>query len=74
MDIEPVMDSGDDDVNSDSSKAYKQLTALAEEQRKLAPWLSAAQCFARVFQDNPELAVRARCHPQPNDWDRFPRQ
>jgi hypothetical protein len=58
MDIQPVQVGGED-VSVDSSKAYDQLVALAEEQRRRSPWLSAAQSFRRAWDANPELAAMA---------------
>jgi hypothetical protein len=47
------------DVQSDAKAAYDKAMKMAEEQRAKAPWLSVAQLFARVMEQNPELASRA---------------
>ena len=74
MSIEPIQVGGTDalDVN-DAKKAYDQLTALAEEQRRRSPELSVAQAFARAFEANPELAAKAHRRPQPTTSFAFPR-
>jgi hypothetical protein len=65
MSIEPTMVGGEDamDVNTDKSKAYDKLVAMADEQRRRSPELTVAQAFARVFEANPELAARAARRP-----------
>jgi hypothetical protein len=64
MSLEPTSVEVGSTVTADDSKAaYDKLMALAEKQRALAPWLSAAQAFARVFEQNPELAGRAHRRP-----------
>jgi hypothetical protein len=72
MDITPVQIGGAD-VSVDSSRAYDQLVALAEEQLRLAPWLSTSQAFARAFDANPELAAMANQRPAPTTSYPFPR-
>jgi hypothetical protein len=74
MSIEPVQVGGKDatDVNTDQSKAMKQLQALAEEQRRRSPELSVHQAFARVFEANPEIAARAHRRPTPTTSYAFP--
>jgi hypothetical protein len=50
MSLEPVsVGVGATDRKSDAKAAYEQGMKLAEEQRAKAPWLSVAQCFARVI-------------------------
>jgi hypothetical protein len=60
---EPRVVSGADatDVNGDRDEAIKQMNELAERQRTISPFLSFAQCFARVMADpaNSDLAMRA---------------
>ena len=75
MSLEPVQVGGADatDVN-DAKKAYDQLTALAEEQRKRSPELSPAQAFARVFENSEyaSLANAAHRRPTPTTSYAFP--
>jgi hypothetical protein len=60
MSLEPTsVEVGATDRKSDAKAAYGQGMKMAEEQRAKAPWLSVAQCFARVMGQNPELAARA---------------
>jgi hypothetical protein len=67
MPIEPVYVGGRDaaDVNTDNSKAYQQMVALADEMRRRSPELSPARAFARVFTnpENAELANKAHRRP-----------
>jgi hypothetical protein len=72
MDITPVQIGGAD-VSVDSSRAYNQLVALAEEQRRRAPWQTKEQAFATVFDANPELAAIAHRRPAPTTRYEFPR-
>ena len=67
MSIDPVQVGGKDatDVN-DARKAYDQLTALAEEQRRRSPGLSSAQAFARVFENPENVSLAARAHRRPS--------
>jgi hypothetical protein len=77
MPIEPVYVGGKDasDVNTDNSKAYQQMVALAEEMRRRSPYLTVAQAFARVFTnpENAELANKAHMRPAPTTNYRHPR-
>jgi len=56
------------DVN-DPKSAMEQLNALVEEQRKRAPFMSAAQAFAAVYKDNPKLAALERVQNRPKPGD-----
>jgi hypothetical protein len=67
MDIQPVQVGGADVSVNDSGKAYDQLVALAEEQRRRSPTLTDAQAFARAFEANPELAAKAHRRPSAAD-------
>jgi hypothetical protein len=77
MDVQPTQVGGADalDVDSDRSAAMEQLEKLAEEQRKLAPWMSTAQAFALVFQEpkNAEIAAKAHRRPAPTTSFAHPR-
>ena len=63
MNVEPVFVGGAaaQDVN-DPRDAYAQLQALAAEQRKRAPFMTAEQAFAAIYSDpaNAELANAER--------------
>jgi hypothetical protein len=76
LNLEPTMVGGKDatDVNG-APGAYNKLTEMAEAQRKLAPWMSAAQAFARVFEapENAELAAKAHQRPSQATSYAFPR-
>jgi hypothetical protein len=50
------------DVNTDGSKAYQQLAAMAEQLRASSPYMTFAQAFARVYSqpENAELAEAER--------------
>ena len=73
MSIEPVQVGGQDalDVN-DAKKAYDQLTALAEEQRRRSPELSSAQAFARVFEDPQYADLANAAHRRPTPTTSYP--
>ena len=73
LDLEPTHVGGAaaTDVN-DASEAYNKLTAMAEDQRQRAPWMSAAQAFARAFEANPELAAKAHRRPMATTSYAFP--
>jgi hypothetical protein len=60
------------DIN-DASKAYNKLTEMAEDQRRRAPTLTPAQAFARVFEENPELAAKAHRRPEATTSFAMPR-
>jgi len=67
MSVEPVsIEVGSSATADDSAKAYDQLMALVEDQRKLAPSLSTAQLFERVFSalENAKLASAAHRRKQ----------
>jgi len=76
LNIEPTMVGGSEafDVNNDSSEAYQKLVDMAEEQRRRTPTLTAAQAFARVFEDpdNATLAAKAHRRPSPTTSYAFP--
>jgi hypothetical protein len=73
MSIEPTsVEVGSSATEDDSKAAYDKLTEMAEAQREKAPWLSAAQCFARVFEQNPELAAKAHRRPQASASNSYP--
>jgi hypothetical protein len=58
----------------DSAEALEQLNAMANAMRAKSPTLTAAQCFARVFEDtaNAELAAKAHRRPQATSGYAFP--
>jgi hypothetical protein len=60
--------------DSSHDTAYKQLMALAEEQRKKFPFKTAAQAFADVYQDkaNIELANRERYEARRRGSNAYP--
>jgi hypothetical protein len=66
MSLEPVStEVGNTNVEDDTAKAIAQLNELAEKQRALAPTLSTAQLFARVFADPANAQLAARAHRRP---------
>src|SRR4051794_7921448 len=68
MDMKPTQVSGAAAMNvNDASEAYNKLTAMAEALRAKSPTLTAAQAFAKVFEDpaNAELAAKAHRRPTP---------
>jgi hypothetical protein len=72
LEIMPVQVGGDDvDVN-DAEKAYTQLKALADEQRRRSPELTSDQAFARVFSDPNNAALAARAHKRPAPTTSYP--
>ena len=70
MSVTPMFVGGAEarDVN-DPKSAMEQLNALVEEQRKRAPFMSAAQAFAAVYKDNPKLAALERVQNRPKPGD-----
>jgi hypothetical protein len=68
MVFEPTQVGGDDalDTNTDKSKAYAQLVAMAEAMRAKSPTLTIAQCFARVFEDTANAELAAKAHRRPS--------
>jgi hypothetical protein len=66
MSVEPVsVEVGDTTVEDDSWKAAAQLTALVEEQRARARWMTASKLYERVYADPANKAVVARAHKRP---------
>jgi hypothetical protein len=59
--------------NIDAKPALEQLNDLVAEQRKLAPFMTDAQLFARVYEANPGLAKRERDENRPTGHPSFPR-
>jgi len=74
LNIEPTQVGGSDALDVDNAtEAYRKLMDMAAEQRQRAPWLSASQAFARVFEANAELAAKAHRRPSPATNYAFPR-
>jgi hypothetical protein len=66
MSVEPVsVEVGDTSVADDSWKASGQLAALVEEQRRLAPWMTATQAWEAIYADPANKALVVRAHKLP---------
>jgi hypothetical protein len=66
MSVEPVsVVVGDTAVSDDSWKASDQLTAKMEEQRRLAPWMTATQAWEKIYADPDNKALVYRAHKLP---------
>jgi hypothetical protein len=52
-------------VADDSYEAAKQITALVEQQRALAPTLTTSQLYERVYADPGNKALLAPAHSRP---------
>jgi hypothetical protein len=66
MSVEPVsVVVGDTSVSDDSWKASDQLTAKMEEQRRLAPWMTATQAWEKIYADPGNKSLVYRAHKLP---------
>jgi hypothetical protein len=64
MSVEPVsVEVGSTVTADDSKKAYDQMMAMARRQQETSPELSVQQLFARVMEQNPDLAAKAHRRP-----------
>jgi hypothetical protein len=52
--------------DTERSEAYQQLVDMAEKLRESAPFLSADQAFARVFENPKHAAIAAKAHRRPS--------
>lgn len=73
LDLQPTQVGGADatDVNNDSSKAYEQLTTMADELRRRSPTLTAAKAFSLVFEDQANATLAAAAHKRPSATTSF---